>query len=64
MGHQISIESLSLCNFGPFYGSKEIDFRTDKKAPPSRSYWRREWSRKNARSPCSIPCGGRSGRSC
>jgi len=34
MGHQISIESLSLTNFGPFCGTKEIDFRTDKKAPP------------------------------
>jgi DNA sulfur modification protein DndD len=34
MGNQISIESLELTNFGPFYGSNKIDFKTPKKAPP------------------------------
>lgn len=34
MANQISIESLTLTNFGPFYGSKTIDFRTKKQAPP------------------------------
>lgn len=34
MANQISIESLQLTNFGPFYGSKSIDFRTKKNSPP------------------------------
>jgi DNA sulfur modification protein DndD len=34
MANQISIESLTLTNFGPFYGSKTIDFQTKKNAPP------------------------------
>jgi DNA sulfur modification protein DndD len=34
MANQISIESLTLTNFGPFYGSNTIDFRTKKGAPP------------------------------
>lgn len=34
MANQITIESLELTNFGPFYGSNKIDFRTKKNAPP------------------------------
>lgn len=34
MANQISIESLELNNFGPFYGSTTIDFRTKKNSPP------------------------------
>lgn len=34
MANQISIESLELTNFGPFYGAKKIDFTTSKNAPP------------------------------
>jgi DNA sulfur modification protein DndD len=34
MANQISIESLTLTNFGPFYGENTIDFTTKPKAPP------------------------------
>ena len=34
MANQISIESLDLCNFGPFYGAKTINFTTKKGSPP------------------------------
>ncbi|MBC7367886.1 MAG: AAA family ATPase [Undibacterium sp.] len=34
MANQISIESLELTNFGPFYDHNVIDFKVDKRRPP------------------------------
>lgn len=34
MANLISIDSLTICNFGPFYGTTEFDFVTDHNGPP------------------------------